>query len=87
MKEKKDINRKDLLKKIQEVEFAIVDLNLYLDTHPKNQRALADYNMLTNELFRLKKIYEMNYGPLTNFGYAPSHYPWQWIESPWPWEL
>lgn len=79
--------REDLLRKIQEVEFAAVDLNLFLDTHPGNQRALMDYNMITSELNRLKRMYEMQYGPLSNFGTSPSKYPWQWIESPWPWEI
>ncbi len=86
MKEKKDLNREELMLKIQELEFAVVDLNLFLDTHPENQQALMDYNMYTSELMKLKKVFEMQYGPLTNFGYAPSQYPWRWIESPWPWE-
>lgn len=82
-----EMSRGEMMKKIQEVEFATIDLNLYLDNHPENQRALMDYNSLTSELINLKRIYEMKYGPLTNFGYAPSKYPWQWIESPWPWEI
>lgn len=86
MKEK-EMSREDLLRKIQELEFAVIDLNLYLDTHPENQRALMDYNMFTSELIRLKRMYEMKYGPFTNFGYAPSQYPWRWIEDPWPWEI
>jgi spore coat protein JB len=81
------LNKKDLLKKIQEVEFTVLDLNLYLDTHSKNERALMDYNMYSQELMKLKKNYEKHYGPLTNFGYAPSQYPWQWINEPWPWEM
>ncbi len=90
MKENKEygkvMGREDLIRRLQELEFALVDLNLFLDTHPENQRALMDYNMLTNELKRVKQVYEMKYGPLANFGSAPSQYPWQWIEGPWPWE-
>lgn len=84
--EKKGLGRENLLLKIQELEFALVDLNLFLDTHPENQRALMDYNMYTNDLMQLRSVFEMQYGPLTNFGYAPSQYPWRWLESPWPWE-
>ncbi|MGO0807265.1 spore coat protein CotJB [Clostridioides difficile] len=29
---------------------------------------------------------ENKYGPLTNFGYAPSRCPWQWADQPWPWD-
>jgi len=78
--------RNDLLRQIQEVEFALIDLNLYLDNYPENQQALVDYNMLTQKLMELKNMYEMQYGPLTNFGYAPSQYPWTWVNEPWPWE-
>ncbi len=81
-----ELGREDLMRKIQELEFAAVDLNLYLDTHPENQRALMDFNMVTYELMRYKRMYEMRFGPLSNFGTAPSKYPWQWINSPWPWE-
>lgn len=82
-----EMSRKEMMRKIQELEFATIDLNLYLDNHPTNQKALMDYNTLTRDLINLKRMYEMKYGPLTNFGYAPSQYPWQWINDPWPWEI
>lgn len=82
-----NLKRNELLRKIQELEFAAVDLNLFLDTHPTNQPALSDYNAITEELKRLKKIYETNFGPLSNFGNSPSQYPWRWIDEPWPWEI
>lgn len=78
--------RHQLLKQIQELEFAALDLNLYLDTHPKCQEAIVDYNKVTCELEKAKTIYQMNYGPLANFGEATSGYPWTWVEEPWPWE-
>ncbi|GIM29509.1 spore coat protein CotJB [Clostridium polyendosporum] len=78
--------KKDMLNKIRELEFATVDLNLYLDTHPRCEKALTDYNCITEELIKLKKLYEQKYGPLTHFGYGTSDYPWQWIDEPWPWE-
>ncbi|AOT72209.1 spore coat protein CotJB [Geosporobacter ferrireducens] len=79
--------RVEMLRRIQEVEFACIDLNLYLDTHPTDKRALMDYNSYTYQLMMLKKQYESIYGPMTNFGYAQSQYPWAWIEDPWPWEI
>jgi len=82
-----NLTRKDLLRKIQELEFALVELNLFLDTHPTEEKALMHYNMYTEKLMDLKNRYEMKHGPLTNFGYAPSQYPWQWVCEPWPWEM
>jgi len=78
--------RQQLMRQIQQLSFATVDLNLYLDTHPMCQQALFEYNRFTQELLRLRRMYEMKYGPITNFGYAPSQYPWQWVSEPWPWE-
>lgn len=83
---KSSTNRKNLLRKIQEVEFACIELNLFLDTHPDNEQALCDFNNFSEELMNLKNIYETKYGPLIHFGFSPSRFPWQWIESPWPWE-
>lgn len=75
-----------LMRQLQEVSFALVDLNLYLDNYPNNQQALADFNRLSQQYAELKNSYEAQYGPLTNFGYSCSQYPWQWIGEPWPWE-
>lgn len=82
----KQPNRKELLRKIQELSFATVELNLFLDTHPENQQALMDYNYFHQQLMEHKRMYEVNYGPLTNFGFSPSQYPWAWVNEPWPWE-
>ncbi|CAH2211767.1 spore coat protein CotJB [Tepidibacter aestuarii] len=81
-----DMSRNDLLTKIQEVEFACLDLNLYLDTHPRDQKALMDFNMLATEAYKLRKLYEARYGPLTNFGFSLAKYPFNWLNDPWPWE-
>ena len=79
--------RLDMLRKLQEVQFACIDLNLYLDTHPADQRALMDFNAYACQLAMLIKQYECMYGPLLNYGFSQSQYPWQWIEGPWPWEM
>lgn len=82
-----NLSREEMLNKIQELEFAAIDLNLFLDNHPNHKQALADYNKFTGELMDLKKNYVSIHGPLSNFGSAPSQYPWQWVEDPWPWEI
>lgn len=82
-----NLNYEGLLDKIRELEFAAVDLNLYLDNHPTNQQALMDYNTIAKELMEYKRLYESRYGPLSNFGCAPSQYPWRWVSEPWPWEM
>ncbi|WP_105619954.1 spore coat protein CotJB [Vallitalea okinawensis] len=78
--------REHLMRQIQELGFACLDLNLYLDTHPDCKEALIYYNRLCCQLDKATKMYEMHFGPLTNFGHSTSTYPWQWEEGPWPWE-
>ncbi|MFP4698030.1 MAG: spore coat protein CotJB [Eubacteriales bacterium] len=80
------MHRNNLLREIQELEFAGVELNLYLDTHPDCEKALMDYNMINRELLKKKRAYEMKYGPLSNFAEAPSQFPFAWVKEPWPWE-
>jgi len=79
-------DRVALLQKLQETEFAAIELNLYLDTHPLDQNALMQYNQLACQLQMLKQQYETAYGPLLNFGFSPSQFPFRWLEGPWPWE-
>lgn len=81
-------NQAQLLNQIQQLQFAAVELNLFLDTHPGDQQALAAYNQVHQELMKCVRSYEQAYGPLLNFGYSPAPQNlWAWAETPWPWEL
>ena len=77
-------DKKELLKQITAVDFMVIDLHLYLNTHPNDRNALSKYNSFAVEANRLKQNYERCFGPLS-YG-ACSEYPWQWISEPWPWE-
>ncbi len=76
-----------MLLEIQELEFTAIDLNLYLDTHPDDKQALDLYNSVVPQLRQRIEAYEKIYGPLFNYGMSTSQHPWQWINSPWPWEM
>jgi len=78
-------SKKELLTQIVALEFMKEDIALYLNTHPMDQEALANYNFYVMESRGLKAIYEKNYGMLSEHD-SPSPYPWQWINDPWPWE-
>lgn len=80
-----DMNREALLKEIMAIDFSVIDLNLYLNTHPNDQRALAVFNNYVLQSKALWQNYERSYGPLS-VRHSQSAYPWQWINSPWPWE-
>jgi len=84
---KKISQQAKMLREIMSYHFKAVDLTLYLDTHPSDVKALAEYNHTTQILNNLTAAYEQCYGPLTVFGSAMSQYPWRWIEEPWPWQV
>lgn len=80
-----DINREQLLREIMAADFQVIELNLYLDTHPNDQRALMIFSQSSQRAMMLRHQYERMYGPITPMTTNPG-YPWKWIEDPWPWE-
>ena len=80
------MNRERLMREIQEVGFALVDLNLFLDTHPNNRIALDFFRDMQTKYAELQADYEMEFGPLTAFD-TNTEQGWTWISHPWPWEL
>lgn len=80
---KNEMTRAEMLKKIKCLKFAVVELALYLDTHPDDTKALCLHNKYSKELKEICDKYQKVYGPLT------IEYPcnkWRWLEEPWPWE-
>jgi spore coat protein JB len=80
-----ELNQKELLAQITAVDFLIIDLNLYLNTHPMDSEAVKKYNALVTKCQGLKQTYERHFGMLTSTS-SHSPFPWQWISEPWPWE-
>lgn len=39
----------EMLEQLQVLDFALMELNLYLDTHPEDLRAIEQFNQLTQE--------------------------------------
>ncbi len=87
MKKTADDHYYQLLEELQAVDFVLVELNLYLDTHPLDTQALQQYNQNVQKRYQLAYQYEMNFGPLMHFGHSYSKQPWQWINTPWPWQV
>ncbi|MBE7030551.1 MAG: spore coat protein CotJB [Ruminococcaceae bacterium] len=76
-----------LLMQISQIQFAAIDLNLYLDTHPHDQEALTLFKKLSNTYRSLVCDYEAAYGPLTA-GSASANAPFTWVapDQKWPWQ-
>ena len=74
------------LKRLQAIEMAMVETALYLDAYPENRAALAYYNKLLDEREKLSSSLTRDGRPMTHLDAGKSE-SWNWISSPWPWEI
>ena len=66
-------SRQQMLKWVDMLSFAVQEANLYLDTHPSDQAALAyfqEYNQLRCQIETARG----------------GRGKWEWVNRPWPWE-
>ena len=75
-----------MLTNIDALTFATIDLDLYLDVNPNDQRAIELFNQYRSQKQEIMKAYENKFGPLTLSSDALATYPWVWNDRPWPWE-
>jgi spore coat protein JB len=76
--------RESLLGQIQMYNFAVTDLNLYLDLYPNDTRAVQMLEEYSKAKKELSNQYEMKYGPLMVSDVVGNNF--DWIDNPWPWE-
>ncbi|MBE6140202.1 MAG: spore coat protein CotJB [Firmicutes bacterium] len=77
-------NRKEqLLFEIMELNFAITDLNLYLDLHPNDQIVNSMFHNLVIKACEKELEYVNSYGPLELEESSTEKF--DWVKGPWPW--
>jgi len=81
-----NMNQKQLLQWINEVSFAIIEIQLYLDTHPDDKEALAFFDYYNAEKKKAMALYATEFSPLTLDCVNNNSCHWHWISDPWPWE-
>lgn len=74
-----------LMTKIKKYDFALRELNLYLDTHPDCRRALALFGKYRDLRDAAVAEYVKMYGPIVPEQNLDEQH-WSWIDEPWPWE-
>ena len=75
---------KQLMSKLQTVDFSLVDVILYLDAYPHCKKAMEYYRKLLAEKEALsKKLCEAGI-PVNNMSNTSDS--WKWTDGPWPWE-
>lgn len=77
--------RSKLLKRIQELNFTLIDNGLYLDAYDCDE-ALEYGKKIYEKYLAAVEEYNRKYGPLTARA-SYTHNDWHWVTTPWPWEL
>ena len=87
MTESGNLSKCELMDIINQLEFAVTDLNLFLDTHPNDEEALKTFTMLAAALRSYKHDFVQEYGPLCATD-SSADTPFDWVsgEFKWPWE-
>ena len=78
-------DKQSALYEISMVDFLLVDLKLYLDTHPTDRNALDYYKHYAKVLKELRAEYVANFGPLFVED-ATCDKVWEWSKEPNAWE-
>ena len=82
------MNKKEALRKtIYEIDFALHELNLFLDTHPTNMKAMALLKEYRKKRQEAIAMYEQYFGEyINNICDVPESGCFKWLKGPWPWE-
>jgi len=75
--------RERLLYEIQKLDFAINDLNLYLDLNPNDTSAFKMFRNYVMDCKKKKENYNRIFGPLTLDEVTDEY---EWSTGVWPWE-
>ena len=87
VREAMTMSRQQLLNRINEVSFAVNDMQLYLDTHPDSRRALRYMERHQEERKALLNAYARRFGPLTmDSAVMSDDETWKWSQQPFPWQ-
>ncbi len=78
-------NKEQMLKDISIVDFVLVELMLYLDTHPTDRSAMDYFNHYSRVKKQMEREFSQKYFPLTK-DQAESNKEWRWGAAPLPWE-
>ena len=70
---------------LNQIHFAMHDLNLYLDVFPNDKEALSKFMEYENIYNELLENYEKKYGPI-NVNNTLGNTPFNWVNTSFPWE-
>ena len=75
-----------MMLEIQKLNFAMKDINLYLDVHPEDKCMIQLFNQYREEVNQLSAEYQRYFGPFQLSSPELNRVPWLWSNMKWPWE-
>ena len=79
------MKRDEHLKELLRCAFCLRELNLYLDTHPYDRRATAEFETCLNKFMRHRAEYSAA-GGAWDVSESVKDGDFTWTDGPWPWE-
>ena len=76
----------ELLLNLNQLHFAMHEINLYLDVFPNDINAMREFDMYRDKYNRSLNEYESKYGPLNVFDERLNNVPFAWENESFPWE-
>ncbi len=77
-----DTGEETLEKELKQLTFVLIELKLFLDTHPSDQEAIACYQSRKEKYDQLVKVWEAKHGKIS----GEEMKRWSWVDLPWPWQ-
>ena len=74
------------LTELQALEFVVMELGTYLDTHKDDAEAFQMFKQYAAMEKAAKAAYESKFGPITQSA-AASGDKYRWLNGPWPWNF
>ena len=83
MENNRTMTASQLMRKLSEAMFYMTDLNLYLDTHPNDEKALRMFEEATRNAKACVDAFEKRFYPLFASS-ADCENDWEWLIGVWP---
>ena len=78
--------REEALLNLNQIQFAMHELNLYLDVYPNDANIMRQFVAYRNTYNDLLNQYENRYGALNVNSTSLNSVPFGWVDQTWPWE-
>lgn len=76
-----------LKERIKAYDFALHEMNLYLDVNPCDKGAMELMRAYRQKRKELVEVYEANFGPYVVRARDVEGERWCWVDDPWPWDI